>query len=64
MPLSLLEAKAAEYLSKRNLKHFILSSSDLVVSKTGASLPADLISEPVERLSANQVLVEFMLKQR
>ncbi|MGP5411656.1 integrase core domain-containing protein [Glutamicibacter ardleyensis] len=64
IPLFLLEAKAAEYLSKRNLKHIILSTSNFVVSKTGVSLPADLFSEPVERLSANQVLVEVMRKQR
>jgi type III secretory pathway component EscV len=64
IPLSLLEAKTAEYLNKRNLKHIILSTSNFVVTKTGAPLPADHFSEPVEVLSANQVLVEVMRKQR
>lgn len=51
--LSVLEAKAAEYLQKRKLKHVALGAASLTVSKTGKLMDADLFPEPAMGLAAN-----------
>lgn len=62
--LSVLEAKAAEYLQKLKLKHVALGTASLTVSKTGEMMDADLFPEPATGLAANQILVEVMREQR
>lgn len=62
--LSVLEAKAAEYLQKRKLKQVALGQASIAVSKTGEILDAGLFPEPAISLAANQILVEVMRDQR
>lgn len=62
--LSVLEAKAAEYLRNRKLKQVALGNASIAVSKTGEIIDAGLFSEPAIGLAANQILVEVMSDQR
>ncbi|GAA5226785.1 integrase core domain-containing protein [Paeniglutamicibacter antarcticus] len=62
--LSVLEAKAAEYLSKRRLKQVALGTASVAVSKSGEIIDAGLFPEPATGLAANQVLIEIVKDQR
>ena len=62
--LSVLEAKAAEYLQKRKLKQVALGKASIAVSKTGEIMDAGLFPEPAIGLAANQILVEVVKDQR
>lgn len=63
--LTVLEAKAAEYLSKRRLAQSPTSKFDVVVSKTGAIMQSTHDeSDPVPQLASNQMLVEVTKENR
>ncbi|GAA5226894.1 hypothetical protein GCM10025778_14270 [Paeniglutamicibacter antarcticus] len=59
----MLEAKAAEYLSKRRLKQVALGTASVAVSKSGEIIDAGLFPEPATGLAANQVLIEIVKDQ-
>ncbi|GAA2945233.1 hypothetical protein GCM10010525_06120 [Glutamicibacter bergerei] len=62
--LSVLEAKAAEYLRHRRLKHIALGKATIAVSKTGKTIDPGLFEEPATGLAANQMLVDVVKDQR
>lgn len=62
--LSVLEAKAAEYLRNRRLKHIALGKATIAVSKTGKIIDPGLFEEPATGLAANQMLVDVVKDQR
>ncbi|MGP5258066.1 integrase core domain-containing protein [Glutamicibacter ardleyensis] len=63
--LTVLEAKAAEYLSKRRLAQSPMSAFDVVVSKSGDIMQSTHDeSDPVPLLSSNQMLVEVTKENR
>lgn len=62
--LSVLEAKAAEYLRNRRLKQVALGQASIAVSKTGEIIDAGSFPEPAAGLAANQILIEVMRDQR
>lgn len=63
--LSVLEAKAAEYLSKRRLAQSSVSRLDVVVSKSGEIMKSTHdASDPVPLLESNQMLVEVTKENR
>ena len=63
--LSVLEAKAAEYLSKRRLAQPTASRMDVVVSKSGEIMKSTHdASDPVPLLESHQMLVEVTRENR
>ncbi len=62
--LSVLQAKAAEYLSHRRLKHIALGKATIAVSKTGKIIDPGLFEEPAPGVAAIQMLVDFVKDQR
>ncbi|MGP4990948.1 integrase core domain-containing protein [Glutamicibacter sp. BW77] len=62
--LSVLQAKAAEYLRNRILKHSALGKASIAVSKTGEIIDASLLKEPATGLAANQMLVDVAKDQQ
>lgn len=66
IPLSVLEAKAAEYSAKRRLKQVALGKADMVVAKNGMAYSLDEwnAAEAPAGLEANQTLVTVMADQR
>lgn len=63
--LSVLEARAAEYLSKRRLLQSAVSRLDVVVSKSGEIMTnTHDESDPVPLLESNQMLVEVTKENR
>ena len=63
--LSVLEAKAAEYLSKRRLATSVAHKLDVVVSKSGEIMRSTHDeSDPVPLLGPNQMLVEVTRENR
>lgn len=59
-----MEAKAAEYLRNRRLKHIALGKASIAVSKTGEIIDASLIAELATGLAANPMLVDVGKDQR
>lgn len=62
--LSVLEAKAAQYLQHRRLKHLAVGTAPMVVSKTGKVIEAGLFAEPATVVAADQILIEIKKDQR
>lgn len=64
IPLSVLEAKAAEYSQNRKLNQLKVGQAQIAVSKAGAVIDSELFADPVAGLASNQILVEVVREQR
>lgn len=62
--LSVLQAKAAQYLQHRRLKHIAVDAARMVVSKTGQMIDEGLLAEPANLLAADEILIEIKKDQR